>query len=302
MSRPSTLVVLLLGLVSATHGHIGGKSFAVYELPDEGLEEVDLHDGSIGEWEALLGAPSLRARPDWVASAGHYVTAITEVPYGVVDGDWRVWLAWNRSTSRVYFAMERRDDVHIGSDAGEGIQDAWQGDSISLMIDGDHSGGEYAFSPHIDSGVCCEADEEYKLANNSQAQQYWAIAEPPRVGYLGAGAEWVNRPPYSEAGGMVAGNTSVLEFYVTVFDSLVWDSPDRSVRSVFSAGMVIGFELEVLDYDEPVESPLVLQIAKQANPWRFAERFVDGVLLPSGTPQTVVVDSTWGGLKAGFRP
>ena len=40
---------------------------------------------------------------------------------------------------------------------------------------------------------------------------------------------------------MVAGNTSVLEFYVTVFDSLVWDSPDRSVRSVFSAGMVIGF-------------------------------------------------------------
>jgi hypothetical protein len=101
---------------------------------------------------------------------------------------------------------------------------------------------------------------------------------------------------------MVAGNTSVLEFYVTVFDSLVWDSPDRSVRSVFSAGMVIGFELEVLDYDEPVESPLVLQIAKQANPWRFAERFVDGVLLPSGTPQTVVVDSTWGGLKAGFRP
>ena len=72
MSRPSTLVVLLLGLVSATHGHIGGKSFAVYELPDEGLEEVDLHDGSIGEWEALLGAPSLRARPDWVDSAGHW--------------------------------------------------------------------------------------------------------------------------------------------------------------------------------------------------------------------------------------
>ena len=159
MSRPSTLVVLLLGLVSATHGHIGGKSFAVYELPDEGLEEVDLHDGSIGEWEALLGAPSLRARPDWVDSAGHYVTAITEVPYGVVDGDWRVWLAWNRSTSRVYVAMERQDDVHVRSDVGPGIQDAWQGDSISLMIDGDHSGGEYGFY----------SEDDYQLANNGQA-------------------------------------------------------------------------------------------------------------------------------------
>ena len=68
--------------------------------------------------------------------------------------------------------MERRDDVHIGSYAGEGIHDVWHGDSISLMIDGDHSGGEYAFYPHIGSGVCCESDEEFKLANNSQAQQY----------------------------------------------------------------------------------------------------------------------------------
>ena len=292
-----TAWALLLGLVSSAHGHMPGKSFVIYELPDERLD-VDLHDGSIGEWEAL-GAPSLRARPDWVDSAGHYPTAIREVPYGVSDGDWRVWLAWNRSTSRVYFAMERRDDVHIGSYAGEGIHDVWHGDSISLMIDGDHSGGEYAFYPHIASGVCCESDEEFKLANNSQAQQYWAIADPPGVGYLGAGAEWVNRPPYLEAGGMVAGDTSILEFYVTAFDSLAWDSPDRSLRSVLSAGLVIGFELEVWEHDDPGgESPLVFQLGQQANTWRFAERFVDGVLLPVGHPHTVVGRSTWGRIKA----
>ena len=106
-----TTWALLLGLVSSAHGHMPGKSFVICELPDERLDEVDLHDGSIGEWEALMGAPSLRAWPDWADSAGHYTTATREVPYGVSDGDWRVWLAWNRSTSRVYFAMERRDDV-----------------------------------------------------------------------------------------------------------------------------------------------------------------------------------------------
>jgi len=302
MSRPSILAVLLLGLVSAVHGHVRGKSFVVYELPDEHLEQVDLHDGSIGDWEALMGAPSVRTRPDWVIG-GHYDNGFTEVPYGVSDGDWRVWLAWNRSTSRIYFAMERRDDVHIGSSVGEGIYGAWEGDSVSLMIDGDHSGGEYGFYPGVGSGVCCESDEEYKLANNSQAQQYWAIADPPRAGYLGAGAEWVNRPPFSDAGGRVEGNTSILEFYVTAFDSLVWDSPDMSVRSVFSAGMVIGFELQVVDHDEPGgESGLSLLLASQANPWRFAERFVDGVLHPFGNPVSVVADSTWGGIKAGFRP
>ncbi len=92
------------------------------------------------------------------------------------------------------------------------------------------------------------------------------------------------------------GNTTTLEFYVTAFDSLVWDSPDRSVRSTFSEGVVIGFELEVWDYDEPGESPLVLQLGKQANTWRFAERFVDGVLHASN-PASVVVDSTWGEIK-----
>jgi len=295
LNRSSLLAVLVFAWLSSAHGHILGKSFVVYEVTDEHLDQVDLYDGTVGEWEALMGPPSLRARPDWVHPANFYDTGAIVTPYSVSDGDWRVWLAWHRSTSRIYVAMERRDDAYVDSE-GEDISDASKGDAISFMIDGDHSGGEYSFHPHLTSDVCCESDEEYRLANESQAQLYWAVADPPGVGSIAAGGEWINKSPFSEAGGAVMGNTTTLEFYVTAFDSLVWDSPDRSVRSTFSEGVVIGFELEVWDYDEPGESPLVLQLGKQANTWRFAERFVDGVLHASN-PASVVVDSTWGEIK-----
>lgn len=114
-----TTWALLLGLVSSAHGHMPGKSFVIYELPDERLDEVDLHDGSIGEWEALMGAPSLRARPDWADSAGHYTTATREVPYGVSDGDcecgWHGIGPPRESTSPWSAAMTSAHHPHDGS-------------------------------------------------------------------------------------------------------------------------------------------------------------------------------------------
>ena len=61
---------------------------------------------------------------------------------------------------------------------------------------------------------------------------------------MAAGAYWTASPYFY-----------VVEFYVTAFDRLVWDSPEQSVVSELFAGKMIGFAMTLQDSDTVPSMP-----------------------------------------------
>ena len=195
--------------------------------------------------------------------------------------------------------------MYINEYEGGDIRQIWQYDNIEFMIDGDHSGGQFG-GWRADQ----HTEEELRLLDNATAQYYIAIAESPdgiHFGYLGAGNGWVNRPPYGDAGGGAWGrdpNTSVIEMYLTPFDNCIWNDPEGSVVSTLEPGRIIGFSMNVSDFDtEPRAYRAFATLAGSAVTWRDASRFLDGILLaadPDNSSPTAVQTTTWADIKASF--
>ena len=190
------------------------------------------------------------------------------------DLDYRIWTGWNATSGTIWFAMERTDNVYFGREYDG--SSPWNYEGIELMLDGDHTGGDYTrwANPNW-------TDEERELNNNRTAQQYFAVADDPssrHVFYLGAG-EWVNDLPYADGGGVSVGDgptVSIIEFFCTPFDDLIWNSPDDSVASPLFDGKVIGLQISILDTDQaPGQDRAFHTLSGQAVTWRYAERFVD---------------------------
>lgn len=198
--------------------------------------------------------------------------------------------------------MERTDDVFI-NDYADDLADAWRHDTvIGVQIDGDHSGGEYFF----DASNCPDCTEqEIKRRDQSQAQNYQAILTSTgaaQVGYLGAGGDWVNHPPYADAGGAIDpdGKRSVLEFFVTPFDDLDASAPEASIPSQLRAGQIIGIDFVVSDFDtEPGAYHAYHTLTGQAHTWRYAQRLADARLISTGIICAVEEDA-WARIKVSF--
>ncbi|MBI2505488.1 MAG: T9SS type A sorting domain-containing protein [Candidatus Latescibacteria bacterium] len=257
--------------------------FPIHELTDADTAAIGLRDGSIAEWEDILGAPSLTAA-DFTADPFVGEGA----PYNPADLDYRIWLGWHPGSGRLYMAMERVDDVYINTYPGGNLGDLWRYDSIEFMVDGDHSGGDYTGA--ADSSW---TPDEQTLNNNRTAQQYLAIADAPDgqhlgyTGWAGSVSDWVINPPFADGGGGSTGTnptTSAIEFYVTPFDNLIWNSPGDSKASDLFSGKIIGFQISVPDFDTaPEEYHAFHTLAGQPATWRYADRFVDGRLLSDKT-------------------
>ena len=96
--------------------------------------------------------------------------------------------------------------------------------------------------------------------------------------------------------------TTIIEFFVTPFDDLIWNSPDDSVASPLFDGKIIGFQISAQDMDEgPSDYRAFHTLSGQAATWRFAERFVDGRLVGVGGDGTAVEEDSWGRIKAVFE-
>jgi hypothetical protein len=302
--RKSLLAVLMmaftLGIVSRASAHIGSEVYLFFEIADEDVSEIDFNDGSLDDWIDLVGDPSLDAT-DFFADPGVGDGA----PYDPADMDYRIWFGWNSTSSTIWGAMERTDDVYVNEYAGGNLSDLWKWDSvIEFMLDGDHSGGEYGFNATNCEG-CTE--EEINLVNNRQAQQYLVIAEAPdgkQAGYLGAGQGWVNDVPYSLGGGTAFGDspvTTLVEFYLTPFDNLIFNDPAASEATNLVAGNTIGFQISVPDWDVAGTYHAFHTVTGQAATWRYAERFADARLVGVGGDITAVEESSWGRVKASFE-
>jgi hypothetical protein len=289
-------IVLVFGLAGRAEAHIGDRLYPFYELTEEDVARIDLRDVSVADWEAVIGEPSMTPM-DFYADP----TVGEGAPYDPMDLDYRIWLAWRRSNNTLWVGHERIDDVYINEYDGGDLSQLWRHDSLEFLVDGDHSGGD--FSGSADPNW---TDEERKLNTNRTAQQYVAIAVTPdgrHVGYLGAGAEWVNALPYSDGGGGAYGRdptVAILEFYITPFDDLIWHSPEDSQVSELYPGKIIGFTINIPDFDAaPSQYRGYHTMSGSAATWRYAERFVDGLLIGAEKP-TAVENSAWGRIKAAF--
>lgn len=298
---------LLVGMDGIAWAHVGERVIPIYQLSDEDLAQIDLKDGSTEDWENILGEPSLTT-----LDFGINFNIGDGVTYDPSDLDFRIWLGWNQSTSRIYVAMEAADNVYVNQFRGRKVDGIHNGsDNIALRIDGDHSGGKYQFFREE-----FDTKEEWYLAFQAQAQAYYIGAQAPDNSYIThslAHAEWTILPPYAEGGGEVFSEApviSVTEFFLTPFDRLVWNSPEESVPSRLFPGKIVGLGIDVPDVDTPRQDPsrissddihALYSLPLVYDPPFTADLLVDGVLvgLDGKVPAISAVESdSWARIKA----
>ena len=303
----AALCLLLLAVSAGAHA--GGRVYPIAYLTDGMLAEIQLDDGSVDEWYALLGEPTMTLL-DFEDERGSEPDPS--------DLDFGIWLAWHDQPARLYVAFAATDDLYKNTyDSGSGELEGSMlfQDNIFLGIDADHSGGE---------GVDHSAETSEWLEVYGQTQAYFAIAyasSGPTLEHSGLTTQtgtfaWTVFPPYAEAGGAVGGENpiiSVIEFYVTPFDRLgAWDNPEGSLASDLEAGKVIGFAIVVNDLDSPDRGenwapeamsddfPPFFQVLNHR-----ADGFLDGILLssdPAGLENGSAVESvSWGRIKASLE-
>ncbi len=280
--------------VSVTLGHTGDRVYPFYEITEELRETIDLNDGSIEDW-IEVGPPSLTLLDFFVTGPSS-----TNIQRDPGDLDIQIWLGWMKSPPRIYVAAVRADNDYV-NEYPDIDGDMMIHDSISLGVDGDHSGGSLF-----------DFDE---LMHSKQAQLYSALPEVPEGSnvQLGLSASWKwlvwpSEPPFSLGGGAVAGENpfvSITEFYVTPFDLFVSTSPEESVESELYAGKTIGFRLFVFDRDSAPGLYWAMYDLQSDPLWELDREFNDGILLgaddlsgqDAGDGSVVEADS-WARIKA----
>ncbi len=293
--RSMFCLVLVAIMASNVNAHIGEDVYMIFEISDADLEDIDLFDADISDWEDVVGAASLRPQ-DFYADP----TVGDGAQYDPADLDYRIWIAWNETRNVLYLAVERIDNTYINEYGGGAPASVWRQDSVEFMVDGDHSGGQYNFGNMEDF-----TDEEKARHQNAQAQKWNATFDVPDGRYLGypGGAAWLNSPPLSDGGGGSTGGgptVSILEIYVTPYDDIIATDQEGSVVTDLEAGNVIGFQIAMPDFDEePAKYRGYHNLSGQAATFRFAERFVDGRLISIGGA-TAVEDQSWARIKASF--
>ena len=128
------IVLIMIGVAEA---HSGNRLYPFYELTDEMLEKIDLHDGFIDEWYEI-GEPNMTLLD--------FKTNRNFIAPDPSNLDFRIWLAWHDRLNRIYAAFVVSDDEYKNDhdwSAGEWSTKTLinHNDSIRLYLDADHSGG-----------------------------------------------------------------------------------------------------------------------------------------------------------------
>ena len=296
---PMYKILMVMALAAMAEGHSGTRLYPFYQLTDEMLEEIDLHDGAIDEWYEV-GEPSMTLLD---------FKTFSDRPHDPSNLDFRVWLAWHDEPDRVYAAFIIADDIYRNSH--NYTEDPWMDiyDSIVFQIDADHAGGR---------GGGDTPSREQWMEIHGAAQRYSAVARTATGPILDDGTwweygsgipkSWRIYPPYGDAGGMAAGENptiSVVELYVTPFDQ--WGKDVGETRfSDLSAHKIVGFSAEVFEQEEDFQECRCSGVTwypaeMEGQAWidlydSMADLYVDGLLLSA--EETAVESMTWGRIKA----
>ena len=275
------------------------RLYPFQELTDEMRARIDLRDGSVEDWREVLGEPILTPLD--------FATAPWSPEYDPSSFDFRIWLAWHDAGNHLFVATEIVDDIHVGmwpdhppDWAPADRPPYWQPaeGTLHFAVDGDRSGGT----------VVETAETEME-----QAQAYWAVPENREDGsnvflsFVSPHFPWVHQVPYADGGGRVLDSQPVfyvVEFYVTAFDRLIPDAPEKSLVSDLSAGKTIGFSLAVTDSDtDPLEIERDHSLSGPDDSWEgelVSDLWAHGILLGAdgATDGTGVENVTWARIKA----
>jgi hypothetical protein len=305
-------------LCTSARAQDGDRIYMIPALSDADLAVIDVHDGSVSDWEAVLGEPTLTRRLDF---EDDYRTPA----YDHSNLDFRIWLGWHEETARLYVAMDRVDDIYISTfsrDRPNPDYVGWHDGSLDLFVDGDHSGDIYVDRVSDFSGY-----DESIPAQNIGAQWYSAIAETNDTGPAietwsqtspSTRTFWYHQPPFADAGGTRFGESPIVtitELYVTLFDQLLVNDPTGSQPSALTSGRVIGLHIRVPDFDaydpkgpsgylHPIDAHYGLRGGVGGSIMHGdSKRFADAVLLAPGWPSSGSKDdalpaSTWARVKA----
>ena len=297
-----TISVLLMASAlvnpATVRGHVGDRVVPIPEITDDMLSAIDLHDGSVEEWEELFSTPILTPADfaffeDLPASDKESQSTRYYEP---ADMDFRMWLGWRDATNQIYLAALFSDSFYRNEyEPGDFLSLFFEVDLLRLWVDGDHSGGiTYVVEEGAETVVT--------------AHFYYIVARSPDgtslISALSASDGWEARLPYADGGGEVFGEApavSVIECFVTPFDALAEKDQQVSVASDLAAGNVVGLNIDVWDVDADVTG--FYQLTPGLDDVNTIEWLADGLLLGAGdgVDDTVVEASSWGRIKASLR-
>jgi hypothetical protein len=303
------LFACLIAAIRPLDAHVGDRTYFVAELSDADLASIDLDDGDIGDWQEVLGEPTLTAR-DFIIFGEPDIASF----------NFRIWLGWHDATNRIYVAMEQVDDVYFNQfDRTDFMTPNFfltgHDGSLRLYVDGDHSGGQYAYMGPYENEI-----EEWALLYGQGAQGYAALGQVfdggthistmvtellSQFSYDLGYADWFAWPPYAEGGGGARGESPsvvVTEFYVTPFDRLIWNSSEESQITDLFPGKTIGGNIVLGDHDgEDASRSSYSLIQFTSELFGTADGFGDFLLLGAdgAVPgDTAVEGRTWARIKA----
>ena len=295
------IIAAVLGLASFTPSSAHqrtDRNWAAVQVPIDvaGVRNVVM-DGDLGDWDNV---PSVF----WVTH-NDLIEVVTGTQGDPDPGNLaeRLIVGWSPETNLVYVMEERFDDLWYGT-----IEDT--NDKLELVLDADHSGGQFQGVESIDLDPerwAGAAAQDWQQSLHQEAQLWlwgggvWASVEPY------AGIRWNVE---GEAGGPA---TLFQESWFTTFDDLPAsstgpDDPDLKIHDL-QEGQVMGIGMAIQDDDNgPGNSYNGYWVSTgDINMYFNADSLVDYVLLGFDannwvldSDDTSVEDDSWGRIKAGF--
>ena len=292
--------LFLVCLPVLAHAHVSDRVYPIIYLNDRMVDEIQLDDGMVDEWYDVVGEPNI--------TISDFTEKMRNKPLEPSDLDFRIWLAWHDTPTRFYMAFVSSDDKYQNThdyDANFPHKFIFTHDSIALAVDGDHSGG-----PGLSSDPTLEEHEEFL----GRTQYYYAISQTASGPTMdvsiireNAGSAWTALMPYGDAGGGVFGEAptiSTIELFVTPFNDWEgWDRPGEIEVSELTPGQIVGFGIQVFDYDPSEDWDTWTPGSMPYTPG--PDYLVDGLLMGPGmsVPEedTSVESISWTRIKASME-
>lgn len=233
-SRFIIIILLLLPQIAVWGHHPKGKTYKVFQFPEDRLPQID---GNPADWDIVPNGLMI--------DGSHLMDTVRGKGKNMDPKDLavEVKVGWSAKTNRLYFLYKMDDDMHNFNLA--------RGDIFEVVVDADHSGGRYHSFDQVD-------EQTEKRLKSTTAQNYH-IFTPPAKGkawaWVWGEQQWLIERPWSEHAfqynfGFKKAGRLYLEFYLTPFNYASFRGPRYSAVHKLVAGDTIGLSWSVLDYDE----------------------------------------------------
>lgn len=265
--------------------------FPAFQFPEDLVPVVD---GDLRDWDVVPAR--------YVLTEAQFTDLVFDAPARPSDFAVRVMVGWCEGANRLYVAAEVDDDVHqVDRPAGSAASLIWQDDDMELMLDADHSGGQYARFDDL------SPDEA--LARNGASASHFLLAGPHPDGEFFvnfSAAAWyaLADGPYTRAALVSAGTATRYEVSIAPFAEVNMVADFLSTSHDLAEGEVVGLNLEFRDFDASSEIwEAVWSLSGGQNAFFLSERFADFRLMPLEDPflPTSVRFRSWGRIKASFE-